>query len=106
MSKTIRRRSARYEYRWVLSDWAWIAPRYSVRQRIAPHSPEGRKRLAKFHSDSQRTMEMVPSYFRRSCNRKKRRENQQVLSRFSREGDWDHGPVMAPDKSKALSYWW
>jgi len=60
MSKTIRRRSARYEYRWVLSDWVSLPSRSLLRQRIAPHSSEGRKRLAKFHSDSQRTMKMVP----------------------------------------------
>ena len=106
MSKTIRRRSARYEYRWVLSDWVSLPSRSLLRQRIAPHSSEGRKRLTKFHSDSQRTMKMVPSYFRRICNRKNRRENQQILSRFSRVGDLEGGPVMVPNKSNALSYWW
>jgi len=53
MSRTYRRLPQRYEYRWVLRDWeAAVPPGTAVL--FDSNSPEGRRAIARFHSDSDR----------------------------------------------------
>ena len=54
MSRTYRRRGQRHEYRWVLRDWKMLP--FAAPVLIDRHSPEGRRRIARFHSDAEITM--------------------------------------------------
>lgn len=106
MSKTIRRRQAKHEYYWVLRDHVRCSDGYWVTIQMDPRSKQGRKRIKKFHSDSTRTMEMVPAWFRRSMNRRRRRNDHQTLHDFYREGCLEDGPVMRYHRSDILWLWW
>ena len=54
MSRTYRRRRYRYEYSWVLRDWI-IVP-FVAPVQIDPRSREGRRAIARFHSDREITV--------------------------------------------------
>jgi len=65
MSRTYRRRGQRQEYRWVLRDWKW-SNCVLVPVLIDARSKEGRRAIARFHSDVESTMRSgAPRWFRR-----------------------------------------
>lgn len=51
MSRTYRRRGARHDYDWVLRDHRWVDC-VLVRSWINPRSKEGRRAIARFHSNA------------------------------------------------------
>jgi hypothetical protein len=55
MSRTYCRRGQRHEYRWVLRDWIWNDRRL-VAVPIDARSKEGRRAIARFHSDAEFAM--------------------------------------------------
>ena len=55
MSRTYRRRRHRYEYRWVLRDGK-NSPLFGPPLLLERHSAEGRRAIARFHSDSEITL--------------------------------------------------
>jgi hypothetical protein len=55
MSRTYRRRGERHEYRWVLREWVIESGRLTPVV-LDRHSPEGRRAIARIHSDAHFTM--------------------------------------------------
>jgi hypothetical protein len=104
MSRTYRRRGERQEYRWVLRDW--VFERDGVRAfLIDRRSPEGRRALARFHSDVGHHQSGLPHWFRRIFKRRQRAFNSRELQRWLADPDYD--PVMnARHRSSAKWAWW
>lgn len=72
MARTYRRRQEKHEYRWVLSDVQRLPGLRWRRVSIDRHTPEGRRRLARFHSDAHRPSCRVPAGYRHIEERRKR----------------------------------
>jgi hypothetical protein len=104
MSRTYRRRRHRYEYRWVLRDWI-IAP-YVAPVPIDPRSPEGRRAIARFHSDKEVTMGgAAPRWYRKVFDRRLRTLNDKQLRRWLADPGYD--PVMqVRHRHDANWSWW
>ena len=105
MSRTYRRRGERYECRWVLREWA-VEPGRLTPVMLDRRSPEGRRALARFHSDVEATMKGgVPRWFRRIFKRRQRNANTRQLLRWLADPGYD--PVMnARHRSSAKWAWW
>jgi len=105
MSRTYRRRGERHEYRWVLREWIFesggLTPILLDR-----NSFEGRRAIARFHSDAQFTMKGgVPRWFRRIFKRRQRNANTRQLLRWLADPGYD--PVVnARHRSSAKWAWW
>lgn len=105
MSRTYRRCGERHEYRWVLCEWTFEAGhRKSVM--LDHNSAEGRRVIARFHSDAQFTMKGgVPRWFRRLFKRRQRNANTRQLLRWL--ADPGHEPLMiARHRNSAKWAWW
>lgn len=84
MSRTIRRKSAKYEAKsWILKNWV-NAGGYLKQVSVPEKSREGQKALAKFHSDGHPSFkEPGPSWFRNLfAERPQRREAKRQLTQF------------------------
>lgn len=105
MSRTYRRRGERHEYRWVLCEWAFESDCLRAFL-IDRHSPEGRRAIARFHSDREVTMKGgVPHWFRRVFKRRQSTSNARELRRWLADPGYD--PVMnARHRSSAKWAWW
>jgi len=105
MSRTYRRRSERHEYRWVLSDFVFESG-CLTRVPIDRDSSEGRRAIARFHSDAEVTMKSgVPRWFRRIFKRRQRNANTRELLRWLAGSG--HDPVMSiRHRSSAKWAWW
>lgn len=105
MSRTYRRRGERHEYRWVLREWVFESGRRTP-VLLDRHSPEGRRAIARFHSDAQITMHGgVPRWFRRIFKKRQRNANTRQLLRWLADPGYD--PVMnARHRSSAKWAWW
>jgi hypothetical protein len=105
MSRTFRRRDARYEYRWVLREAVFACGR-SVELRIDRHSPQGRRAIARFHSDAEFTMRSAaPRWYRRVFDHRLRTLNDRELRR------WLNDPAYYPvqqvrHRHRANWSWW
>ena len=104
MSRTYRRRRHRYEYSWVLRDWAdgpFVAP-----LSIDPRSPEGRRAIARFHSDNEITMRSAaPRWYRKLFDRRLRTFNDKQLRRWLADPGYD--PVMQAWHRHCANWsWW
>ena len=99
MSRTYRRKQGIKEDQWwVLREW--YCGLYVVRH--SPRSKEGKKRLAKYHSDAEVTMQQVPKWYKVAfCRRPFRRKEKQALYRAVFHGE-DKFPV---PKNDAMYYW-
>lgn len=107
MSRTYRRRGERHEYRWVLRDSFFDSESRSiVRFLIDRHSPEGRRAIARFHSDADVTMlGGVPHWFCRIFKRRQRTADTRELLRWFADPGYD--PVMqARHRHSAKWAWW
>jgi hypothetical protein len=94
MSRTYRRRRQRHEYRWVLRDWKWCN-HILVPVLIDARSKEGRRAIARFHSDAERTMRSgPPSWYRRIFKIRLRTRNIRQLRRWFNDPEYD--PVFHP----------
>jgi len=105
MSRTYRRRSERHEYCWVLCDWNADAPS-GARAMLDRHSREGRRAIARFHSDAEFTMRSgAPHWFRRIFKRRLRNANARQLRRWLLNPGYD--PVMQPRHRHTATWaWW
>ena len=105
MSRTYRRRGARYHYRWVLRDAVFEAGQFKVFF-IDSRSLEGRRAIARFHSDSQFVIGGgVPRSFRRSFKRRQKGANIRELQRWL--ADPDHEPMVdVRHRHSAKWAWW
>ena len=104
MSRTYRRRRHRYEYSWVLRDWKtvpFVAPIL-----IDRHSPEGRRLIARFHSDAEITMRSTaPRWYRKTFERRLSNFNARQLRRWIADPGYD--PVMQVQHLHRANWsWW
>ena len=104
MSRTFRRRRHRYEYRWVLRDWITVP--LVAKVQIDPRSPEGRRAIARFHSDKEVTMGgAAPRWYRKVFDRRQRTFNNNQLRRWLADPGYD--PVMrVRHRHNANWSWW
>lgn len=81
MSRTIRRKKPFDAYFWVLRDYVF-QDGYCRDIRIDPKSKEGRKRLAKYHSDCGDFMGNAPHWYCRFYQKTMRQEGRRQLHLF------------------------
>ena len=105
MSRTYRRRGERHEYCWVLREIVFDACRFThiVLDR---HSPEGRRAIARFHSDAEITMRGgAPRWYRRIHDHRLRTSNDRELRRWFADPGYD--PVQQVRHRHAANWsWW
>lgn len=107
MSRTYRRRGERHELGWVLRDFVFDAESGSfMRCPIDPRSREGRRAIARFHSDAEVTMKGgVPHWFCRIFKRRQRNADTRELLRWLAAPGYD--PVMQPRHRHSAKWaWW
>lgn len=106
MSRTYRRKNEQWEYNWVCRDWDKIG--YPLYWKMVQLEGKSRtKAINKFHSDAQRTMNQVPSwYVNQFCNRpfraKMKHEVRMIMKRADDYEDYNFDPF----KKDALWSWW
>jgi len=105
MSRTIRRKGAAHEHYWVLRDWVRVDG-FRREVLISEHSTEGRKILAKYHSDNEFTISMFPSWYRRQMNRLLRAKQRQAMQFFRCQEDPMDGPTRLPVFKRNGQWWW
>ena len=105
MSRTYRRRGESHEYRWVLGDSKWNGA-FFVFSPIDPRSKEGRRSLARFHSDVCFTLRSRPSrWYRRVHDHRLRTRNERQLRRWLDDAGYD--PVFQARHLHCANYrWW
>ena len=105
MSRTYRRRGQRHEYRWVLRDSIWIED-VLVTIFVDAHSKQGRRVIARFHSDAYWTLRSTaPRWYRGIFEDRLRRANLGELRRWLE--DPGHDPVFqARHRHSANWSWW
>ena len=105
MSRTYRRRGERHEYRWVLRDRSDAAP-WWAHELLDRHSKEGRRAIARFHSDAEVTMRSGPPRgFCRVFKRRLRNAGTGELRRWLFESGYD--PVLqSRHRHSAKWAWW
>lgn len=107
MSRTIRRKSTAYNLNWALRDYVWDeAAGHFKRMHIDRHSAEGKKLLAKYHSDhgfGDYAHACPPRWYRRILNRKASMKEKQHMHRWVRNPDFEvPKPVRVSDADR---YW-
>jgi len=105
MSCTYRRRGARHEYRWVLRALVFEAGAFRE-IRIEPRSLQGRRALARFHSDAESTMRSAaPRWYRRAFDHRLRTFNDRELRRWLADPGYD--PLQqVRHRHRANWSWW
>jgi len=105
MSRTYRRRGQRHEYRWVLREWHWSGGALAPHQ-IDPRSKTGRRAIARFHSDVERTMSSgPPRWYRRVFDHRSRTLNFREFRRWLNDRNYE--PVLqARHRHSAKWAWW
>ena len=105
MSRTYRCRGERQEYRWVLRERTLES---GVLKPITldRNSDEGRRAIARFHSDAEFTMKGgVPQWFRRIFKRRLRNANTREFLRWLADPGYE--PMMrARHRNSAKWAWW
>jgi hypothetical protein len=107
MSRTYRRRGERHEYRWVLRESTFDPESCRFAHYLIDRdSSEGRRAIARFHSDAEITMRGgAPHWFRRIYKRRQRNANARELLRWLADPDYD--PVMhSRHRHSARWAWW
>jgi hypothetical protein len=105
MSRTYRRRGERHEYRWVLYDRSDATP-WWAHGLLDPRSKEGRRAIARFHSDAEVTMRSgVPHWFCKIFKRRERNADTRELLRWLADPEYD--PIMqSRHRHSAKWAWW
>ena len=105
MARTFRRRRARHEYRWVLDDWHVGLPSWQSVQ-LDPRSKDGRRAIARFHSDRTITLRSsAPRWYRKVFDHRIRTGNDRMLRRWLADPEFD--PVFRCwHKHNANWSWW
>ena len=105
MSRTYRRRNARYNLGWVLHK---VSRRFNFpqRQRLDPKSPAGKKALARYYSDAGfggYDHATPPHWYRRYLNHCADRREEQDLHRWRRDPARE---VVLPRRVRDASWYW
>lgn len=105
MSRTYRRRGERHEYRWVLRELVWNE-RQLTPVHLDLHSSEGRRAIARFHSDAEFTMRSAaPHWYRSVFDHQLRTVNDRELRRWIDDPGYD--PVQqVRHRHRANWSWW
>lgn len=103
MSRTFRRRNARYEYAWVLRDWD---SRWPASRKLDARSRAGREAIAKFHADATETMRSTaPAWYRKSFDRRIDTVNDRMMRRCLADPAFD--PVFDGKHRHCANWsWW
>jgi len=104
MSRTYRRRGARHEYRRVLRDSIFESDclRHFL---LDARSPEGRRAIARFHSDASYPKSGVPYWFRRILKRRQRMSDTRELLHWLDDPGYD-AVMNARHRNSAQWAWW
>lgn len=90
MSRTYRRRGQYHEYRWVLRDCEFTTSFSLTWVPIDSRSKAGRRALARFHSDAERTMgSPAPRWYRRVYDHWLRTMNDRQFRRWLDDPGYD-----------------
>jgi hypothetical protein len=105
MSRTYRRRGQRHEYSWVLRDYRWINGAL-VPFLVDARSKEGRRAIARFHSDACWTLRSTaPHRYRRIFDHRLRTLNSRELRRSLDDPGYD--PVFQVRHRHSANWsWW
>ena len=105
MSRTYRRRTQRYEYRWVLSELHWSEGTL-IPCTLDPRSKTGRRAIARFHSDAEQTMRSgPPRWYRRVHDHRLRTINFSELRHWLADSDYE--PLLqVRHRHSATWAWW
>lgn len=105
MSRTYRRRGQRHEHVWVLRDYRWVGGAL-VPRLIEASSNEGRRAIARFHSDAYGTLRSTaPRWYRRVFDHRLRTLNREELRRWL--DDPGHDPVFQVRHRHTANWsWW
>lgn len=104
MARTYRRRAALHLRAQALSDLIRVAPGFYCWRTSPPNSPQGRRILARFHSDA-RTDSGPSSGFRRAHNNRVDTRNKRELRRYLVDAGYD--PVFdTRHRHSAQWVWW
>src|SRR5687767_6553570 len=105
MSRTYRRRRHRYEYKWVLRDWKANVP-FGTAVLLDSRSREGRRAIARFHSDAEITLRSTaPRWYRKTFDRRLSNFNAKQLRRWLADPEYD--PVMQVRHLHRANWsWW
>lgn len=105
MSRTYRRRGQRHDYDWVLRDSRWVngVPTPFC---IDARSKEGRRALARFHSDAYSSLRSpAPHWYRRIFDHRQRALNTRQLRRWLDNPGYD--PVVDVRHRHSANWsWW
>ena len=103
MSRTYRRRGSTHEHRWVLKEYD---PVNRIEYFIDPRSREGRKAIARFHSDAMETLgSSAPRFYRKWHDRSIKMLNNRMLRRWLADPGYD--PVFIVwHRHNANWSWW
>lgn len=106
MSRTYRRKNQIHDYRWVLRDYARpVEPQTHfilVAVDIPASSPEGRKRLADYHSDHAFVFGQAPLHFRKLFKRSQRMEHRLEIARWLKDSKY---PVQCDPRTRHSATW-
>ena len=105
MSRTYRRRGERHDYGWVLRDCRWVDGTM-VPFHVDARSKEGRRAIARFHSDAYLTLRSTaPCWYRRIFDYRLGIFNARQLCRWLDDPDYD--PVFeVRHRHNANWSWW
>jgi hypothetical protein len=105
MSRTYRRCSQRHDYDWVLRDYRWFNGALASFL-ISARSKEGRRAIARFHSDACWTLRSAaPRWFRRIFDHRQRTLNIKQLRRWLDDPSYD--PVFEVRHRHIANWnWW
>ena len=105
MSRTYRRRGQTHEYRWILRDPSDATPSWA-HELLDSNSKEGRRAIARFHSEAYWTLRSIaPRWYRRIFDHRLRTFNARQLRRSLDDPDYD--PVFeVRHRHNANWSWW
>ena len=106
MSRTYRRKNQNHDYRWVLRHYVHSAEPQSrfilIAVDIPASSAQGRKRLAKFHSDHAFVFGQAPRHFRKSFKRSQRMGHRLDIARWLKDPEY---PVQCDPRTRHSATW-
>ena len=105
MSRTYRRRGQRQDYDWVLRDHRWVSG-VLVSFLIDARSKEGRRAIARFHSDACCTLRSTaPRRYRRVFDHRLRTADDKQLRRWLNDPGYDSVFQVRHRHSANWSWW-
>jgi hypothetical protein len=105
MSRTYRRRNARYNLTWVLRNYTWING-HQQRFVLDPNSREGKKALAQYFSDAgfgDYAHATAPHWYRRYLNHRADRREEMELHCWRSNPDRE---VVLPRRVRDAGWYW